>query len=95
MSEEIELNPLMTTVTLPHLSITFGEQRLKVYPFSQTLPKFAIICQPAKESNLGQTEAFTTLSLDFLLCFHNESSQFSSPCAKDPSIHSANYSAKS
>lgn len=70
MSEEIEFNPLMTRVTLPHLSIVPGRRRPKEYPASQQPPKFAIICQPAKESNLGQTEAFTTFSLDSSPCFH-------------------------
>jgi len=70
MSEEIELNPLIT-VTLPQVSITSGPPVLKEHWHSQTLPKFAIICLPAKESNLGQTEAFTTPTSSVSMCFHN------------------------
>lgn len=54
----------MTTVTLPHPSVQAEEPLLKVQRQLQPLPKPAIICPPAKESNLGQTEVFTTFSLD-------------------------------
>lgn len=58
------MNPLMKTATLPLLSIDAKKPLLKVHWLPQPLPKLAIICLPAKESNLGQTEVFTTISLD-------------------------------
>jgi len=59
----------MKTMTLPRLSIDTEKSPLKVRRLPQPLPKLAIICLPAKESNLGQTEVFTTISLDFLSMF--------------------------